>query len=146
MAYLVDTNVVSEICKKEPSAQVMDWLSVHANSLFLSVVTVEEMRFGELMMPEGKRRAKLGQMIDALVRSYAGKMLSFDTAAAEQCAVLHEKAISSGRTPTIEDLMIAAIAQTNGLTVATRNIRDFEYLGVLVLDPYSEPSPTEQEA
>ena len=136
MAFLVDTNVVSEVCKKEPVPRVANWLSENAHSLYLSVVTIEEMRFGEFMMPKGKRRAKLSQMIDALVASYSDKTLCFDVEAAERCAALHELAISSGRTPSIEDLMIAAIAQANNLTVATRNVRDFDYLGVSVLNPY----------
>ena len=136
MAYLVDTNIVSEACKKEPASHVVDWLSTNTSGLYLSVVTIEEMRFGELMMPKGKRRSKLSEMIDGLVAAYAGKILCFDIAAAEKCAEFHELAISSGRTPTIEDLMIAAIAQVNRLTVATRNVRDFEYLGVSVLNPY----------
>lgn len=136
MAYLVDTNVVSEACKKEPDPVVMEWLDAHAPHLFLSVITIEEMRFGQCMMPTGKRRAKLGQMIDALVASYADKTLCFDAPSAERCAQLHEQAISSGRTPTIEDLMIASIAQTNGLVVATRNVSDFDYLGVDLVNPY----------
>ena len=136
MAYLVDTNVVSEACKKEPASHVVDWLSRNASNLYLSVVTIEEMRFGELMMPKGKRRAKLSKMIDGLVASYIGKILCFDIAAAEKCAEFHELAISSGRTPTIEDLMIAAIAQVNSLTVATRNVRDFDYLGIPIFNPY----------
>lgn len=138
MAYLIDTNVVSEVCKKEPVSQVMDWLNANARSLYLSVITIEEMRFGEFMMPKGKRRTKLGKMIDALVESYAERTLCFDVKAAEKCAALHELAISAGRTPSIEDLMIAAIAQANDLTVATRNVRDFDYLGVSVLNPYDD--------
>lgn len=136
MPFLVDTNVVSEICKQEPDSRVIEWLGKNDGGLYLSVVTIEEMRFGEFMMPKGKRRSKLGKMIDTLVESYAGKTLCFDVVSAEKCAELHELAISSGRTPAIEDLMIAAIAYANGLTVATRNVRDFEYLGVPVCNPY----------
>lgn len=136
MAYLVDTNVISEVCKKEPELHVMEWLQQHADELYLSVISIEEMRFGELMMPMGKRRAKLGQMISALVERYAPKTLSFDARCAEQCAVFHEQAISAGRSPAIEDLMIASIADVNGLIVATRNTRDFDYLDVPLVDPF----------
>lgn len=135
VGYLVDTNVVSEVCKKLPNPNVMDWLDSHEN-LAISVITIEEMRFGELMMPKGKKRNKLHELIDSLVEHYVDSTLTFDTRAAEQCAVFHENAIASGRTPTIEDMMIAAIAKVNGLALVTRNVRDFEYLDVEVVDPF----------
>ncbi len=135
VGYLVDTNVVSEVCKKLPNPNVMDWLDSHEN-LAISVITIEEMRFGELMMPKGKKRNKLHELIDSLVEHYVDSTLTFDTRAAKQCAVFHENAIASGRTPTIEDMMIAAIAKVNGLTLVTRNVRDFEYLDVEVVNPF----------
>lgn len=134
--YLVDTNVVSEICKKSPDANVMEWLGSH-EELNISVITIEEMRFGELMMPKGKKRKKLHEMIDSLVVSYSANTLTFDVRAAEQCAVFHERAISLGRTPTIEDMMIAAIAKVNDMVLVTRNIRDFEYLDIGILNPFN---------
>lgn len=133
--YLVDTNVVSEVCKKTPHTKVMEWLESHER-LNISVITIEEMRFGEYMMPKGKRRNKLHELIDSLVDMYSGSTLVFDACAAEQCAAFHECAIASGRTPTIEDMMIAAIAKVNGLTLVTRNVRDFEYLDIAVVNPF----------
>ncbi len=135
--FLLDTNVVSEVCKKEPNGSVLNWLDQNANDLYLSVVTIEEMRFGQLMMAKGKRRTALKQMIDSLLETYATKMLSFDPHAAAQCAILHEQAISSGYSPSIEDLMIASIAHVNDLVVVTRNTRDFDYLGIELLDPFA---------
>lgn len=135
--FLLDTNVISEVCKKEPSESVLNWLNQNANDLYLSVVTIEEMRFGQLMMPKGKKRTTLEQMIDSLLESYATKMLSFDPCAAAQCAIFHEKAISSGYSPSIEDLMIASIAHVNDLVVVTRNTRDFDYLDIELLDPFA---------
>lgn len=134
--YLVDTNVVSEICKKSPDANVMEWLGSH-EELNISVITIEEMRFGELMMPKGKKRKKLHEMIDSLVDSYSANTLVFDIYAAEQCAIFHENAISFGRTPTIEDMMIASIAKVNDMVLVTRNIRDFEYLDIQIFNPFN---------
>ena len=83
------------------------------------------------------RFGQLKQMIDSLLETYATKMLSFDPHAAAQCAILHEQAISSGYSPSIEDLMIASIAHVNDLVVVTRNTRDFDYLGIELLDPFA---------
>lgn len=80
--FLLDTNIVSEVCKKEPNEAVLNWLGQNATDLYLSVVTIEEMRFGQLMMPKGKKQAALKQMIDSLLETYAAKMLSFDPRAA----------------------------------------------------------------
>ncbi len=136
MIYVVDTNVVSELTKRQPNQQVLDWLEGHSDDLFLTVVTIEEMRFGCLMMPEGKRRDRLDETIDALVESYASRIFDFDARAAEECARLHARAIDAGRTPTIEDLMIAALCVCHDAVVVTRNVRDFEYLGIEVFNPF----------
>ncbi len=134
--YVVDTNIISELLKRQPDARVMKWLDTHADELLLSSVTVEELRFGQLLLDEGKKSRALAQGIDALVRGYASRILPFDTAAAEQCARYYEQAISCGRTPTIEDLMIAAICTCGRHTLATRNVRDFSYLGLPVVNPF----------
>ena len=135
--FLLDTNVISEVCKKEPNEAVLNWLGQNATDLYLSVVTIEEMRFGQFMMPKGKKQAALKQMIDSLLETYATKMLSFDPHAAAQCAIFHEQAISSAYSPSIEDLMIASIAHVNDLVVVTRNTRDFDYLDIELLDPFA---------
>lgn len=138
MEYLVDTNVVSELCNKSPDPNVIKWLSQEGSNSYLSAITIEEMRFGELMMPEGKRRNQLHEIIGNLFESYGSKILSLDMSAASQCAVFHERAIHLGRTPTFEDLAIAAIAKVAGLAVATRNVRDFDYLGIEVVNPFEK--------
>lgn len=136
MDYLVDTNVISEVCKKKPNPKVLAWLEDHDKGLYLSSITIEEMRFGELMMARGKKRDALHRIIDELIHNYEAHILSFDSNTAEVCAAFHEKAISSGKTPTIEDLMIAAIAQANNLALTTRNVRDFEYLDIPLINPF----------
>ena len=136
MGYLIDTNVISELCKKRPNAAVLLWLTDHDEGLYLSAITIEELRFGELMMPKGKKREALHHIIDNLVENYEGRVLSFDNIAAEACTVFHERAIAVGRTPTIEGLMIAAIASTNDLVLTTRNVRDFEYLDIEIENPF----------
>lgn len=138
MKYIVDTNVVSETMKREPNPNVMNWLSNHEAELFLTSITVEEMRFGQLMMPAGKRREKLRESIDSLITEYASKILAFDTAAAQKCAELHELAISAGKTPTIEDLMIAGICLNQQGVLITRNVKDFDYLDIEYVNPFDK--------
>lgn len=134
--FVVDTNVISESIKAKPDPAAMEWFSSHAASLYLTSITVEELRFGEFMMPKGKKRKALREWIDSLVQQYSTSILDFDAASAEVCAKFYEQAISAGFTPTIEDLMIASIAQENDAVLATRNVKDFEYLDVELVNPF----------
>lgn len=136
MRYVVDTNVVSELTKAQPNPMAVSWLSQHAGDALLTAITVEEMRFGCLMLPEGKRRAKLSETIDNIVDVYASRTLSFDARAAEECAKLHRLAIREGRSPAIEDLMIAAICVCHDAVLVTCNVRDFDYLGINLVSPF----------
>lgn len=136
MLYIADTNVISELVKKEPSPNVLGWCESHENELALTVVTIEEMHFGALMLPEGKRRTKLLETIAQIIDVYESRTFSFDARAVLECARLHRKAIAAGRTPTIEDLMIAAICICQDATLATRNVRDFDYLGIRLVNPF----------
>lgn len=136
MRYVVDTNVVSELTKAQPDPTAVSWLSQHADDALLTAITVEEMRFGCLMLPEGRRRAKLSETIDNIVDVYASRTLSFDAHAAEECAKLHRLAIREGRPPAIEDLMIAAICVCHDAVLVTRNVRDFDYLGISLVNPF----------
>lgn len=136
--YVVDTNVISELVKPHPNEDVLAWLRDNERDLFLTVITIEEMRFGALCLPEGKRKHALWQSIDELVSTYAHRVLPFDAPAAERCAEFHHSAISQGYIPTIEDLMIAALCACSGATLVTRNIRDFAYLDVDLFNPFGD--------
>ena len=136
MLYIADTNVISELVKKEPSPNVLGWCESHEDELALTVVTIEEMHFGALMLPEGKRRTKLLETIAQIIDVYESRTFSFDARAALESARLHRKASAAGRTPPIEDLMIAAICICQDATLATRNVRDFDYLGIRLVNPF----------
>lgn len=138
MNYVVDTNVISEAMKAKPNPSVLSWMEQNSSSLFLTSITIEELRFGQLMMPEGKRRAVLKSWIDSLLVDFERNILDFEATSAEICAAFHDKAISIGRTPTIEDLMIASIAKTNGCAVVTCNTKDFDYLDIKLVNPFKE--------
>lgn len=138
--FVVDTNIISETAKETPNPAVITWMKENADDLFLTSITVEELRFGEYMLPEGKRREALREWIDSLLFDYSESIFDFDARAANACAKFHELAIASGHTPTIEDLMIAGIAKTNNAVVVTRNIKDFEYLDLPLINPFDPES------
>ena len=134
--YLVDTNVASELMKAKPHEKVISWLCDNSDSLRLSSVTVKELYFGALRMDEGRRKRALLASIENIVALYDADVFDFDKRAAIMCAKLHVYALKAGKMPTVEDLMIAATALTNNLVVATRNIKDFDYLGVRCVNPF----------
>ena len=136
--YLLDTNILSDGMKKIPNEGVARWREEHEYETFISVPSIEEMRIGQLMLPEGKRRDALQSMIDEVIRSYLGSILSYGEYDAERCAAFHALALKSGRTPSLGDLMIAAIAYTHGLILVTRNVKDFEYLPIRIFNPFKE--------
>ncbi len=138
MMYVVDTNVISELTKKEANRNVLTWLSAHDDELYLTSITIEEMRFGALMLAPGKRKTALSNTIEQIVEGYSHRTLSFDASAAEVCAHLHFEAIKKGRTPSIEDLMIAALCVTHDAVLVTRNVRDFSYLDIPLIDPFKD--------
>lgn len=138
MKYVVDTNVVSEAMKASSNDQVLEWLNANSEDLLLTTITIEELRFGQHMMPKGKKQAALRELIDALVASYENKLLTFDAPAAEACALFHQQAILAGHTPTIEDMMIAGITHANKCILATRNTRDFDFLDIPLVNPYEQ--------
>lgn len=136
MNYIVDTNVVSELMRFRPSDKVIDWFYDHEGFVFLTSITVKELYFGMLRLPEGKRKERLRQAITGIVMDCSDKTYPFDSFSAYLCAELHDKALAQGRTPTIEDLMIASICKRNDCVLATRNIKDFDYLDIDVVNPF----------
>lgn len=136
MNYLVDTNVVSELMRPRPNDNVIDWFQDHEGCVYLSAITIKELYFGMLRLPEGKRKERLREAITAIVMDCADKTYAFDGFSGFICAQLHEAALAAGRPATIEDLMIAAICKRNDCVLATRNTKDFDYLGIEVVNPF----------
>ncbi|NBI32675.1 type II toxin-antitoxin system VapC family toxin [Enterorhabdus sp. P55] len=136
MNYVVDTNVVSELMRPQPSENVIDWFYDHEGQVWLTSITVKELYFGMLRLPEGKRKERLRQAITSIVMDCSSKTYSFDAFSAFLCAELHEQALSQGKAPAIEDLMIAAICKRNDCALATRNVKDFDCLAIDVINPF----------
>ena len=140
MTWLLDTNVVSEGMKRHPVPQVAGWLATldpaHA---FISVVTLAELRSGIHRLPEGARRRELDDWLSGdVVDGFRGRILDIDPLVADVCGrLLARNYLDRGAAVTM-DVWIAAIATHHQLTVVTRNVRDFEPLGVPVLNPWRE--------
>lgn len=135
---LIDTNVISEPWKPAPEARVLAWLDAQlVETLFLSAVTVAELRFGIAAMPDGKRRTLLKDRLEGEVLPlFAGRILPFDLDASAAYAALMAEARASGKAIGVADGFIAAIARARNLAVATRDVGPFAAAGLMVIDPW----------
>ena len=135
---LLDTNVVSEPLRPKPSRRVLEWLVEHDAELALSTVAIAEVAFGiEKIRPE-ERAARLAEGLDEWRARFSDRIFSFTEDAALAYGDLMGRAVRAGRTRTVQDGMIAAIAHVHGATLATRNIRDFEGLDIDLVDPWND--------
>lgn len=138
MSTLLDTNVLSELLRAAPEPAVLAWFALQpAPSLFVCAVTQAEMLFGARQLPAGKRRQALEGALQAMfAEDFAGRILPFDAAAAPQFADCAAARQAAGRPMSQFDAQIAAIARHHGMTIATRNVADFEGCGAGVVDPW----------
>ena len=132
---LLDTNVVSEIMRPAPNPRVLTFLTEEPD-LWLSAIVIHELEFGLARLPPGGRRDRMRAVMVGFTNMYEDRVLPLQRTEAEQAALLRVKARQSGRTLLLADALIAGTAVVNGLSVATRNIADFEYLDVGVINPW----------
>ena len=137
---LLDTNVISEPWKPVPEPRVLAWIDAQAiETLFLSAVTVAELRFGIGAMPAGRRRAVLQERFEQdILPLFEGRILSFDLGASQAYAELMVRARCEGRAIGKADGYIAATAASRGYAVASRDVSPFEAAGVRVLNPWED--------
>ena len=136
---VLDTNVISELMRDRAHESVLAWLDEQAgNSLFVTAVSEAEIRYGLAVLPPGSRRCKL---IEAAGRAFGellrGRVLSFDSEAAEAYAAIAAERRGAGKAISQFDCQIAAIVRVRGAILATRNLRDFEGCGIGIVDPWS---------
>jgi toxin FitB len=134
-AYLIDTNVISETVRAVPAPQVMQWLaSLQPEQIFVSVLSLGEIRKGALAVADKRRRTKLLDWLhNTLPAWFDNRVLPIDAAVCERWAELMAKAATP--VPAIDSLL-AATASHAGLVMATRNVRDFARLDVKVFNPW----------
>ena len=136
---ILDTNVVSELMRPNPSSRVMHWMAGQsAPRLYLSTVSEAELRYGVEILPAGNRRTQLLDQIEGMLsEDFAGRILPFDRAAAQAYAVIAAARRAAGRPINHADCQIAAVAGCRGASVATRDSAGFEGSGIDVIDPWA---------
>ena len=133
--FLLDTNVVSELMAPVPDSRVDRFLEGR-NDLWLSALVLHELEFGVQLLPLGRRRDLLRRYLSGIESEYRERTLPITRAEARTSARLRWRAHRSGRVLHVADALIAATAAVQELTLVTRNVRDFEGLGVPVVNPW----------
>ncbi|GMR11367.1 MAG: type II toxin-antitoxin system VapC family toxin [Anaerolineae bacterium] len=141
MTYLLDTNVISELVSPQPNPNVIDWIEgVAPERVFLSVITMGELRRGIEKLRDSRRKSKLSEWLTAeLLVRFADQILPIDVDVALTWGELVASAAKIGKPIPAIDSLIAATAVSGGLKLATRNMQDFRAAGVALLNPWESP-------
>jgi len=136
--YLLDTNCISELVRVKPEPSVLRWMEAADETLlFLSVLTLGEIRKGLAGLPQGRRRTQLETWLEVELRArFAGRVMPIDAAVAERWGLLASQAKREGNSLSTIDGLLAATALHHDLTVVSRNVIDFANTGVQVLNPW----------
>jgi len=141
--YLLDTCVISETRAKKPNPAVMEWLSRQdPNTLFMSAISVGEIKNGIYLLGNTKKAKELSKWLDELVASFGSRVLSVNTTVAECWGVSLAACSRAGTPRPAIDALIAATAKVDNLILVTRNVRDMQGLGVKLLNPFSASRAT----
>lgn len=139
MNFLLDTNVVSEWTKPRPDAGVVAWLAeADEDRVFISVITVAELRHGIERLPAGARRQRLDRWLTEQVpERFEDRLLAIDAVTANMWGHVMARGQAAGRPPGTMDAFIAATVLRHDMTLVTRNVSDFDGLGVRLVNPWS---------
>ena len=139
MILLLDTNVVSEIINLQPDAKVLHWVDRQFKAdLFVSVVTIFEMRYGIEIKPPGRRKDILEKDFEGLIRQdFAGRVLELDVEAVRASAALQAQRKKAGKPIQIADCLIAGTAISRKASMVTRDVNDFGALPISVINPWT---------
>lgn len=136
---ILDTNVISELIRPRPHPAVVEWIDQqNAFEVWITAVTAAELRTGVALLPEGRRKSDLHlHIVRLLDETFAGYVLPFDDRSAIPYADIVSGRRNQGRPIAFQDAQIGAICLQQGMTLATRNTRDFEDTGIDLIDPWS---------
>ncbi len=147
MSFLIDTNVACEAMKPRPAAGVLAWLAQQPSGLLhFSVCTIGEIDFGIARLEVGPRRAAFQAWRDRIVDQSRQRILPVDIRVVSAWAQVRATAAAARRTMPLIDALLAATAEIHGLTLVTRNTRDFEVWGGPVFNPWIEADPPNRSA
>lgn len=135
---VLDTNVLSELMRPQPHSGIANWVASQRRSLlYTTSITQAELLYGVGLLPKGKRRDALAAAVDAIfVEDFAGRVLSFDSAAAVHYARIVLKRRECGEPIEGFDALIAATTASAGFGIATRDVEGFRHCGIDVVDPW----------
>lgn len=135
---ILDINVLSELMKSQPDKLVVRWIGKHqATRLFITTLTQAEILYGLELLPQGKRRTALKEAAKSMFElDFTGRILPFDTNAAELFATIAAKRRTIGRPISQIDAQIAAIVRSHHATLATRNVDSFKECGIDLINPW----------
>lgn len=138
MRFLLDTCVISELVKPRPEAKVVRWIdSVEERKLFLSVLTLGELEKGITKLPDSPRRDLLREWLEQdLVERFAKRILPIDAAVSSAWGKMQGEAERGGTKLPVIDSLLTATVQVHRLTLATRNVADFERCGAALYNPW----------
>jgi len=136
--FLLDTNVISDLVSAKPEPRVSEWIdATDEGMLYLSVLTLGEIRKGAASRPQDKRRTQLETWLEVELQArFAGRVLPIDRAIADRWGLIAADAKRKGKTLTVIDGLLAATAIHHNLTIVTRNTKDFAAAQVQVLNPW----------
>ncbi|MFP6559326.1 type II toxin-antitoxin system VapC family toxin [Paraburkholderia sp. B3] len=136
---VLDTNVLSETLRPRPDDRVMAWLASQSRAgLFTTAITRAEIFYGVGLLPDGSRRRELRTAVEAIFdEDFAGRVLGFDSDAADVYATIAVARRNAGRPMSQFDAMIAACARSRGAALATRNVKDFTDCEIAIIDPWA---------
>jgi len=136
---ILDTNVISAMMRLDPEPAVVAWLDRQpAESLWITTITVFEVRFGLELLAQGRRRRQLEEAYSqALEDDFEGRILSFDKVAAQEAAVFAARRRQKGQPVEFRDTQIAGIVASRRAALATRNVRHYQDISITVIDPWT---------
>lgn len=136
---VVDTNVVSEVMRPEPTPVVVNWIRSRAKGeLYTTSITLAEIRYGIERLPEGRRKRLMQTTAEQVFASFEEQVLPFDAAAALQYAPIASAREQAGAPIDGFDAQIASICRAYQAALATRNLKDFEHTGIDIIDPWAQ--------
>ena len=135
---LLDTNVVSEVTRKKPDLDVLDWLEANKLQLYLPAVSIGEMSYGIERIRPAERSSDLSKAFTRILEKFSTRYLAFDEFDALLYGKLMGESERRGRSMSVVDGMLAALAMRHKAQLATRNTPHFEHLEIDLIDPWTD--------